>query len=63
MAKKIYCPKCNRHVANWDGRTTIDIVCICKKCNKRVIYRIETGAVEIKERPPRSTSSGLNFSY
>lgn len=61
--KTIYCPRCKRRVAQWNGKSTIDIISKCKKCNIRVIYRIETGITEKKEIPPRAQSSGINFSY
>lgn len=61
--KIIYCPKCNRRVAQWNGKSTIDIVCKCKKCNKRVVYRVGSGITEIKPLPIRTQSSGMNFSW
>lgn len=57
-SKTIYCPKCGRRVATWDGRSTIDVIVNCRKCNKRVIYRVATGETEIKRIPIRGTSSG-----
>ena len=56
--KSVYCPNCNGKVATWDGRSTIDIVVNCRKCNKRVIYRVATGETEINRIPIRGTSSG-----
>lgn len=59
--KTIYCPKCGRKVATWDGRQTINIVKKCNKCNKLVIFNIEKQKTEIKEIPPRTSSSGMRF--
>lgn len=59
--KTIYCPKCGRKVATWDGRSTINISVKCKKCNKLVVYDVENEKVEIKEIPQRATSSGKRF--
>lgn len=59
--KTIYCPKCGRKVATWDGRSTINISVKCKKCNKLVVYNVENENVEIKEIPQRATSSGMRF--
>ena len=59
--KTIYCPKCGRKVATWDGRSTINILAKCKKCNKLVVYDVENGKSEIKAIPQRATSSGMRF--
>ena len=59
--KIIYCPGCNRKVGTWDGRSTMNVIANCRKCNKRVVYRIETGKMEIKPIPPRNCSSGMIF--
>lgn len=59
--KIIFCPKCKRKVATYDGKSTIDVISRCYKCNKRVIYHIETGVTELKKRPPRNCSSGISF--
>lgn len=62
MAEKtIYCPKCGRKVATYDGKSTIDKIADCKKCHKRVIYRVTTGETELKDIPVRATSSGKTF--
>ena len=45
--KTIYCPKCGRKVATWDGRSTNNISVKCKKCNKLVVYDIENEKVKI----------------
>lgn len=59
--KTIFCPSCNRKVGAWDGRSSINLITRCKKCNKRVIYRVDTGEIEIKPLPQRNCSSGLTF--
>lgn len=60
-AKTIYCPRCKRRVAVYDGRSTINVIARCKKCQKRVVYFVETGKIEIKPVPPRATSSGVTY--
>lgn len=59
--KTIYCPKCGRKVATWDGRSTININVKCKKCRKRIIYYPAKDIVEMKDIPERETSSGMRF--
>ena len=59
--KTIYCPKCKRKVAEWDGRSTINVIENCRKCNKRVVYYVDSGKTEIKDIPPRQCSSGMRF--
>lgn len=59
--KTIYCPKCGRKVATWDGRSTNNISVKCKKCNKLVVYDVENEKTEIKEIPKRTASSGMRF--
>ena len=59
--KTIYCPKCVRKVATWDGWSTNNISVKCKKCNKLVVYNVENKKAEIKEIPQRITSSGMRF--
>ena len=59
--KTIYCPKCGRKVATWDGCSTNNISVKCKKCNKLVVYDVENEKVKIKEIPQRTTSSGMRF--
>ena len=59
--KTIYCPKCGRKVAIWDGRSTNNISVKCKKCNKLVVYDVENEKAEVKEIPQRTTSSGMRF--
>ena len=59
--KTIYCPECGRKVATWDGRSTNNISVKCKKCNKLVVYDVESEEVKIKAIPQRTTSSGMRF--
>lgn len=33
----------------------------CRKCNKRVVYHVDTGETEIKDIPPRNCISGMRF--
>ena len=59
--KIVYCPKCKRKVATWDGKTTINIIVKCRKCNKLVVYDIDNKLTRIKDVPVRTTSSGKTF--
>lgn len=59
--KTIYCPDCGRKVGMYDGRSQIDKRYLCKKCNKRIVYRVANGKVEVKNRADRTTSSGMVF--
>lgn len=59
--KKIYCPKCGRKLTTWDGKSTTDIIVNCKKCKKRIVYRVDVDKTEIKEIPKRNTSSGITY--
>ena len=59
--KTIYCPKCGRKVATWDGRSANNISVKCKKCNKLVVYDVGNEKSEIKTIPQRTTSGGMRF--
>ena len=59
--KTIYCPKCGRKVATWDGRSANNISVKCKKCSKLVVYDVENEKSEIKTIPQRTTSGGMRF--
>lgn len=61
--KTIYCPKCNRKTGTWDGKSTINVICVCRNCNKQVIYHVDNGITEVKDRKPRPNSSSVIFSY
>lgn len=57
----IICPQCLNRVGTYDGRSTVNHICKCKTCNKRIIYYVGTGEVEIKPLPQRICSSGITF--
>lgn len=59
--KTIYCPKCHRKAGTYDGRSKMNKICVCKNCNKRVVFHFDTGETEIKERQSRNCSSGMTF--
>lgn len=59
--KEIICPKCKLVVAHYDGRGTIDVISKCMACNKRIIYRVNTGKIEIKKIEQRDSSGGMTF--
>ena len=52
--KTIYCPRCGRKVATWDGRSTFNISAKCKKCKKLVVYNVENE----KNRNQRNSAKG-----
>lgn len=57
--KIIYCPSCGRRVAKYDGKSTINVIAKCKKCQKLVVYNIETGKIKLSKIPERNCSSGM----
>lgn len=59
--KIVYCPLCWGRVASYDGKSKINPIVDCKKCNVRVIYDIEKDKTEVKKIPYRETSSGKTF--
>lgn len=59
--KIVYCPKCGRRVAEYDGRATMNVIAKCGYCKKRVVYNVSEKKTEIKDMPPRTTSSGMRF--
>ncbi len=59
--KETYCPQCNLKVGTYDGRSTINHICRCRNCNKRIVYHVDSGKVEVKEIPKRVCSSGMTF--
>lgn len=61
MGIAICCPKCKSKLGTHDGRSTIPKVIDCKKCDKRVVYHVDSGEIEIKDIPPRNTASGKRF--
>lgn len=60
-SKIIYCPKCGRKVATWDGRSKINIVVNCRNCYKRIVYNVDSGETAIKNIDKRNTSSGMTI--
>lgn len=58
---EIYCPVCNRKVGLWDGKSSINLVSKCVKCQKLVVFMPKTKDVVSKPLPPRATSSGKTF--
>lgn len=59
--KEIFCPSCGCAAGTYDGRSTIDKIAKCQKCNKMVIYRVSTGKTENKPMQKRNCSSGMAF--
>lgn len=59
--KTIYCPMCKRRVTQWDGKSTINPLARCRKCNVMVIYDIQNENTKITDKPVRNQSSGLTF--
>lgn len=59
--KIIYCPKCKRKVFSIYGKTTMQAMGICKKCNKAIHYDPNTEIIKVDKVPPRATSSGMTF--
>lgn len=59
--KAIYCPRCGRKVAKRDKESKINISVNCRKCQKRIVYFVDTDKTEIKNIPPRNCSSGMRF--
>lgn len=59
--KAIICPKCNRTVGMYDGRSTINKSVSCKNCKKLVIYDVKSGKCELKPIPKREQGSGIRY--
>lgn len=59
--KTIYCPRCGRVACHYDGKQVANPIGKCKKCNRLVLYDIETGETKLKQLPVRNTSSGMRF--
>lgn len=58
---KIFCPQCKGRVGTYDGRSTTNFVSRCRKCNKRIVYYVDTKEIKIKPLPHRASSGGLSF--
>lgn len=59
--KIIYCPKCGRKAGVYDGKSALNVRVKCRKCNKLVVYNVETQEVSQEKMPLRTTGSGLRF--
>lgn len=59
--KTIYCPKCNRKVGIYDGKSMIDKEYGCHKCKKMVILRTEDMTIETAPWPKRTSASGMTY--
>ena len=59
--KTIYCPKCGRKVATWDGKSRNYVSAKCSKCRKLVVYDTEIKEAKLMKVPPRIASSGMRF--
>lgn len=59
--KTIYCPKCGRKVATYDGRQTINPIGKCKKCNKLVEYNIMSRKTFFRKNIEMTSSAGKTF--
>lgn len=59
--KTIYCPRCGRKVATWDGRGTINIAGKCKKCSKLIVFNPTIQKTDVQNIPDRKQSSGIRF--
>lgn len=59
--KAIYCPKCKRQVATYDGKASVNIEVNCKKCKRRVVFYPCSGETKTKKIPPRQCGSGITF--
>lgn len=57
--KIIYCPQCKKKVGTYDGRSTINLIIDCGRCQKRIVYYVNADEIEVKPMPPRNCSSGL----
>lgn len=59
--KEIFCPSCGGKVGTYDGRSTINFIARCRKCNKNVVYNVDTGEIKLKPFSLRACGSGLTF--
>ncbi len=59
--KIVYCPKCGRRVAHWDGRTMTPIAGYCRNCWKKVVYYPDNDETVVRKIPERNTSSGVTY--
>lgn len=59
--KIVYCPLCWGRVTSYDGKSKINPLARCRKCNVMVIYDIQNEKTKIMDKPVRNQSSGLTF--
>lgn len=59
--KTIYCPRCGRSACRYDGKQEANPMAKCKKCNRLVVYRVDTGETVLKDLPERTQGSGMRF--
>lgn len=61
--KTIYCPKCGHKVANYDGKSSLNIEVMCRneKCRSFVVYDVENDETRVAKEPLRTTGSGLRY--
>lgn len=59
--KTIYCPRCGRRVACWDGKASMYISNTCNKCGKLIVFNPSDQKTEMKNVPARNQSSGKRF--
>lgn len=59
--KPIYCKRCGRQVATYDGKASANIEVKCKKCKVLIVYRPKNETVELRPLPTRNVASGLRF--
>lgn len=57
----IYCPECGRKVGTHDGKSKINKSIRCEKCDKLVLFNVDTGETSIKPIPRRTQASGKRF--
>lgn len=57
----IYCPWCGRKVGRHHKRSSMNKYCVCKKCDKEVVFDCVSGETYIRNRRERNTSSGMTF--
>lgn len=61
MVKTIYCPRCGRKVAIYDGKGKVNVRARCHKCEKDVVYNPNTDETKMTRVLERNCSSGVTF--
>jgi hypothetical protein len=61
MEKIIYCPKCGRKAALYDGKSSMTMKIKCRNCSRLVVYDAIKDEVGQENMPERTTGSGLRF--